>query len=140
VGVSVPVETPRPWSGMSPSDLKQITEFLRLVADTNWPRHDGGAFLLRTASGDVRIPIPAYNPPVASGVARVTSPADDGLTEMQRNILDALAEADAADPPTGEQLARVAGYENSGAFRRALADLIQAGRVVNRRPGYSLPS
>ena len=57
-------------------------------------------------------------------------------SEMEDDMLDALGEANA--PLTGEKWAEAAGYQYSGAFRRAIRGLVEGGRVINARPGYKL--
>jgi hypothetical protein len=78
---------------------------------------------------------PAVIPlPVPCGAA---APADVGTEEQA--ILKALERCDPNDPPTGEQLANLAGYSFTGRFRETLAELVRQGTIVNHRPGYTLP-
>lgn len=64
--------------------------------------------------------------------------SDDNVPAMARNILDALEESNG--PLTGEELAKAAGYEHSGAFKRMLARLLEEKLIVNKSPGYTLSS
>jgi hypothetical protein len=63
--------------------------------------------------------------------------ADQGPTEMETNVIDALSAA--TGPLTGPQLAARAGYSMSGRFRATLAKMVRDGLVENCHPGYRLP-
>lgn len=94
-----------------------------------YPDHGGGVITVHLHGADVVVPIPAA----------VDKDAPGPLTPMQDAILEVLKRAAGEDPMTGDDLAEAAGYDGaSGAWRRAIADLILRGYIENCRPGYRL--
>lgn len=125
---------------LNPSDLQAIQQLFQVIADTNWPMHRGGAFTVVTENGrEAVVPVSGYRPPTR----RTFAPDDDdGLTDMERDVLQAVAEHDGDTPLTGEQIASAAGYEYTGRFREVLASLVRRGRL-GRGPngrGYITPA
>ncbi len=58
--------------------------------------------------------------------------SEASLTEREQDILEAVAEAKL----TGEELAKVSGYEYDGHFKNLLSSLVKRGILVNDHPGY----
>jgi hypothetical protein len=80
-----------------------------------------------------------YDVTPAPSIPQISQPApqrDDTQGEMCANIVQALAEA--GRRMTGPELAAASGYEFSGRFRSALAELKRQGKVKNGHPGYEL--
>jgi hypothetical protein len=116
---------------LNPSDLSALQNLFQLAADTNWPMHRGGKFSIETEDGrEAIIPVAVYRPPPR----RTYTPDDeDGLTEMERDVLQAVAEG-GGEPMTAEEIAAKSGYDCNTRFKESLARLVRVGRL-SRAPG-----
>jgi hypothetical protein len=120
-------------------DLGQLLAALRQFADHYYPGHAGGTFTIALPyqKRPVRLPIPAYVPPLPAGVPVAPGPLDDGLDDTDRDIVQAATEANRR--LSADELAEMAGYEMNGRFRERLARLARSGHLKRRNPGYSSP-
>src|SRR2546423_485800 len=119
-----------------PVDMPELFAILQEYADANYPDHGVVELVIYQPHGrPSRLALPPRLPSLRARVR--AEPEESG--SMTDCILEAVAGYDGAEPLTGEKLAALAGYEYVGRFRAELARLVKDGRLVNGRPGYSLP-
>lgn len=111
---------------------QSVRDQVRAVIDAAFPGHQGATVIVKVGEGiEQRVRVPAA-PPRAAFV-----PADDGLDDTDRDIVEAATEAGVR--LSADELAAKSGYDLNGRFRERLAWLVRQGLLVNRRPGYECP-
>jgi hypothetical protein len=115
---------------MNRPQARPFCEWLHDLIDDEWPTHAGGELHVRHLDGRITIVIvPPYRPPP---IRRYLPEESDGLNQMQRDVLQAVAEhfeTEDAEPLVGEKIAERSGYDYTGRFRQMLADLIRMNRL-----------
>jgi hypothetical protein len=125
---------------VDPLDLSAVFDTLQTLSDEIAPGHRGGYLNIDTGHGKIKLPIAPYRPPVRRKYT-TDDEEDCGLGQRELDILQAVAEhfeEDDAEPMKADDIAGKAGYDNTGQFRQALADLCKMGRLKRnpRGPGY----
>lgn len=114
---------------LSACDLRRLQEFI----DAAWPGHQGGELVVWLPNQRRAVmPLRVY--------LSDCEPSSTALSTMQEAIVEAL-ERHTEGPMLGNELADAAGYRaTGGAWKRALAGLVDMGRIGNGGRGYLLKS
>jgi hypothetical protein len=134
----VELDTPAARSAvLNPTDPESVRDALQLIADENYPGHRGGEFCIRTVLGPVVVGLSPFRRPPPPKALRYAADEDDGLTELERDVIQAVTEG-GGEPLTAEVIAERAGYDCNTRLKEALARLVRTGRITRAtgRAGY----
>lgn len=117
--------------------ILSVFRAIQLFANLVYPGNLGCELTIRLPDGkSSTLTIPAYGSTPAAEAGE--SDPDAAMSSLEREVMQVFREAEEGAVLGKDDIAGRIGCEPSSRLAEALARLVRLGRLVNRRPGYTL--